>query len=71
MIMEKITCENFEQQYVDPIEQQQMDHFVCMEMGRQMHRYIKGMSGRKCIMEKFEEALKTLTDAEKEQAIAR
>ena len=71
MIMEKITCENFEQQYVDPIEQQQIDHFVCMEMGRQMHRYIKGMSGRKCIMEKFEEALKTLTDAEKEQAIAR
>ena len=69
--MEKITVENFEKQYVDPIEQQQIDHFVCMEMGRQMHRYIKGMSGRKCIMEKFEEALKTLSDEEKEQAIAR
>lgn len=69
--MGKITCENFEQQYVDPIEQQQIDHFVCMEMGRQMHRYIKGMSGRKCIMEKFEDALKTLTDEEKENAIAR
>ncbi len=69
--MGKITCENFEQQYVDPIEQQQIDHFVCMEMGRQIHRYIKGMSGRKCIMEKFEETLKTLSDAEKEEAIAR
>ena len=69
--MGKITCENFEQQYVDPIEEQQMDHFVCMEMSRQIHRYIKGMSGRKCIMEKFEETLKTLTDAEKEEAIAR
>lgn len=69
--MGKITCENFEQQYVDPIEEQQMDHFVCMEMSRQIHRYIKGMSGRKCIMEKFEETLKTLSDAEKEEAIAR
>lgn len=40
-----ITQENFEKQYSDPIEQQQIDKFVCVEMGRQIHRYIKGMSG--------------------------
>ena len=69
--MEKITQENFEAKYVDPIEQRQIDHFVCKEMGRQIHRYIKGMSGRKCIMEKFEEQLSTLIEPEKEEAIAR
>ena len=69
--MEKITQENFNRIYVESIEQRQIDHFVCKEMGRQIHRYIKGMSGRKCIMEKFEEALSTLTVAEKEEAIAR
>ena len=69
--MEKITQENFETKYVDPIEQRQIDHFVCKEMGRQIHRYIKGMSGRKCIMEKFEEQLSTLSEPEKEEAIAR
>ncbi len=69
--MEKITQENFEAKYVDPIEQRQIDHFVCKEMGRQIHRYIKGMSGRKCIMEKFEEQLSTLSEPEKEEAIAR
>ena len=69
--MEKITQENFDQLYVDPIEQRQIDHFVCKEMGRQIHRYIKAMSGRKCIMEKFEEQLSKLSEAEKEEAIAR
>jgi len=69
--MEKITQENFERTYTDSIEVKQIDHFVCKEMGRQIHRYIKGMSGRKCIMEKFEEALSTLTVPEKEEAIAR
>ena len=57
--------------YVDSIEVQQIDKFVCAEMSRQIHRYIKGMSGRKCIMEKFEEKLSGLTVAEKEEAIAR
>jgi len=71
MTMEKITQENFERAYQDSIEVKQIDHFVCKEMGRQIHRYIKGMSGRKCIMEKFEEALSTLTVPEKEEAIAR
>jgi hypothetical protein len=69
--MEKITQENFNRIYVDSIEQRQIDHFVCKEMGRQIHRYIKGMSGRKCIMEKFEEAISTLSVPEKEVAIAR
>lgn len=68
--MEKITQENFEKLYVDPIEQRQIDHHVCKEMARQIHRYIKAMSGRKCIMEKFEEQLSTLSDPEKEEAIA-
>lgn len=69
--MSKITQENFESMYVDPIEVQQIDKFVCQEMGRQMHRYIKGMSGSKRIMEKFEEALSSLTVPQKEEAIAR
>ena len=69
--MEKITQENFNTNYRDSIEVTQIDHFVCKEMGRQIHRYIKGMSGRKCIMEKFEEALSALTVPEKEEAIAR
>lgn len=69
--MDIITQENFNQKYLDSIEVRQIDHFVCKEMGRQIHRYIKGMSGRKCIMEKFEEALSTLSVPEKEKAIAR
>ena len=43
--MKKITVENFDAEYEDSIEQQQIDKFVCDEMGRQIHRYIKGMSG--------------------------
>ena len=69
--MGKITQENFEQNYVDPIELRQIDKFVCAEMGRQIHRYIKGMSGSIKIMEKFEEAIATLSVPEKEVAIAR
>ena len=69
--MGKITQENFEHTYVDPIELRQIDKFVCAEMGRQIHRYIKGMSGSKKIMEKFEEAISTFSVPEKEIAIAR
>ncbi|MGN0068595.1 MAG: hypothetical protein ACI350_02530 [Prevotella sp.] len=69
--MEKITQENFDAVYEDKIEQQQIDKFVCDEMGRQIHRYIKGMSGTKQMMLKFEQQLSTLTIPEKEQAIAR
>lgn len=69
--MKKITVENFDAEYEDSIEQQQIDKFVCDEMGRQIHRYIKGMSGSKQIMLKFEEQLSSLTIAQKEDAIAR
>lgn len=57
--------------YVDPIEQSELDKFVCMEMGRQIHRYIKAMRGSVNMMYRFEEQLKTLTIPERETAIAR
>ncbi len=69
--MEQITQDNFEEKYVDSIEMQQIDKFVCDEMSRQIHRYIKGMSGSKTMMEKFERQLSTLTVPQKEEAIAR
>lgn len=69
--MDKITQDNFEEKYVDSIEMQQIDKFVCDEMSRQIHRYIKGMSGTKTMMEKFEAQLATFTVAQKEEAIAR
>ena len=34
IIMERITLENFETTYVDPIEEERIDKFVCDEMGR-------------------------------------
>ena len=67
----KITQENFEDTYVDSIELERIDKFVCDEMARQIHRYIKAMKGSKAIMLKFEEQLATLTIPEKEKAIAR
>ena len=67
----KITHENFEETYVDSIELERIDKFVCDEMARQIHRYIKAMKGSKTIMLKFEEQLATLTVEEKEEAIAR
>lgn len=66
----KITQENFESAYVDTIERQQIDHFVCKEMDRQIHRYIKGMSGSKKMMDRFIEHLSHLSDADKAVAIA-
>lgn len=69
--MKKITQDNFDSEYVDSIELQQIDKFVCNEMARQIHRYIKGMSGSKQMMLRFEEQLATLSVPEKEQAIAR
>ena len=67
----KITQENFEETYVDSIELERIDKFVCDEMARQIHRYIKAMKGSKTIMLNFEEQLATLTVEEKEEAIAR
>ena len=64
--MKKITAENFDELYVDKIELAEIDKFVCNEMSRQIHRYIKGMSGSKTIMLKFEESLSKLSIPEKE-----
>lgn len=65
-----ITQENFDSQYADPIEVQQIRKFVCNEISRQIHRYIKGMSGSHKTMLKFEESLKDMTLDEKERQIA-
>lgn len=67
----KITLENFATEYVDPIEQLEIDKFVCNEMSRQIHRYIKAMSGTKQAMLRFEENLSSLTVPEKEESIAK
>ena len=56
--------------WTDPIEERQIDKFVCDEVGRQIHRYIKAMSGSKTTMLKFEERLSSMTPQEKEHAIA-
>lgn len=66
-----ITQDNFEAEYVDGIEEERIDKFVCDEMARQIHRYIKAMKGSKQIMLKFEEQLSGLSVPEKELAIAR
>lgn len=65
-----ITQENFEANYVDTIEQQEIDKFVCQEMSRQMHRYIKAMKGTHRHMLRFEERLQSMTVPERERAIA-
>ena len=69
--MKRITQENFEAEYADSIELREMDKFICKEMGRQVHRYIKAMSGTLKNMEHFEASLTDLTVPEKEVAIAR
>ena len=66
-----ITLDNFNQEYTDPIEEQRIRHFVCMEMGRRIHRYIKAMHGSKQQMLRFEEHLKDLSLEEKEAALHR
>lgn len=65
-----ITPDNFETLYSDPIEKQQISKFVCDEICRQIHRYIKGMSGSHKTMLKFEESLRNMSIPEKERAIA-
>ena len=69
--IKNITPENFDDVFIDEIEIRQIDKFVCAEMGRQIHRYIKGMRGTKTMMENFEKAISTLSVPEKEVAIAR
>lgn len=65
-----ITEDNFDSVYTDVIEEERIDKFVCDEMARQIHRYIKAMKGSKTSMLKFEERISTLSVEEKEQAIA-
>ncbi len=65
------TPESLIKEYADPIEQQEIDKFICSEMGRQIHRYIKGMSGTKQAMLEFEKRLACLSVPEKEKAIAK
>lgn len=67
--MEKITQDNLSDKYVDSIELRQIDKFVCDEMSRQIHRYIKAMSGSKTMMEKFEANLSTLTIPQKKKPL--
>lgn len=69
--MEKITPDNFEDLYADTIEQRQIDLFVSREMERQVHRYIKVMSGSRESMERFAARLAMLSLPQKEDAIAR
>lgn len=69
--MEKITDKNFDKVYEDSIERRQIDKFVCDEIARQIHRYIKGMHGSVNMMNLFEEKLKLLSQSDKEEAIAR
>ncbi len=65
-----ITQDNFNIAYTDPIEVLQIRHFVCKEISRQIHRYIKGMRGSKQQMLLFEEHLEGLSLEEKETIIA-
>ena len=67
----KITQENFESTYQDEIEVARIDKFVCDEMARQIHRYIKAMKGSKQIMLKFEESMSGMTVEQKEEVIAK
>lgn len=56
--------------FADPVEERQIRHFACKEMGRQIHRYIKGMRGSKAQMLRFEDSLENLSLEEREKAIA-
>jgi hypothetical protein len=58
-------------QFYDEVEVARIDKFVCAEMQRQIHRYIKAMKGSKSMMELFEESLATLSIPEREKAIAK
>jgi hypothetical protein len=66
-----ITQDNFDTDFRDPVEEYQIDKFVCDEMSRQLHRYIKAMKGSHSHMLRFEERLRQLPQPERIQAIAR
>ncbi len=69
--METTTHDNLKMEYTDPIELRQIDKFVCDEISRQMHRYIKAMKGSHAHMIRFEQRLRELPQPEREQALAR
>ena len=66
-----ITQDNFDTDFRDHVEEYQIDKFVCDEMSRQLHRYIKAMKGSHSHMLRFEERLRQLPQPERIQAIAR
>ena len=66
-----ITQDNFDTDFRDPVEEYQIDKFVCDEMSRQLHRYIKAMKGSHSHMLRFEERLRQQPQPERIQAIAR
>ncbi len=55
----------------EEIETRQVDKFFANEMGRQIHRYIKAMHGSLAMLEKFEAKMKTLSVAQREEAMSR
>lgn len=55
----------------DEIETRQVDKFFCLEMGRQVHRYIKAMHGSLAMLEKVEAQLQMLPVPEREEALSR
>lgn len=55
-----ITPENFDKEYVDTVEEHQIDKFVLDEFIRQIHRYIKAMHGTKTFMDDFTSHLRAL-----------
>ena len=69
--METTAHDNLKMEYTDPIELRQIDKFVCDEVSRQMHRYIKAMKGSHAHMIRFEQRLRELPQPEREQALAR
>lgn len=54
----------------DEIELKQLDKFFAMEMGRQIHRYIKAR-GSMSMLEKIEQRVETLSIPERERAMAK
>ena len=55
----------------EEVETRQIDKFFANEMGRQIHRYIKGMHGSLAMLEKFEARIRTLSVPQREEAMAR
>ena len=68
--MKKLNYEDFDEKYVDTIEVNEIDKFVCREMIRQVHRYIKAMKGSKMVMDQFTAYIDSLDLEGKQKALA-